>query len=122
MKIVKQIQPEMPSVDELIKMAKEAPEQLDKLQTRLSEDLVNKADPRYKARIEALHHRIQLERAQSTNAVDAMLSLTDMMQEKFWHLDKALQAFLNYDKDYFKAGTILKFPEHRPASLTCEQV
>ena len=83
-----------PSVDELIKMAKEDPEALDALQKRESQKIIDNAAPENKVKLEGIQFKVDMiKRKNKDKHTKTHLEVSDMMWEAFYEMNEGLQAF-----------------------------
>lgn len=89
-----------PSVDELIKMAKEDPEKLNALQKSESQKIIDKASPENKMKLEGLQFKINMiKRKNKNNQTKTMIELHEMMKESFNKLSEELKVFQDVEKN-----------------------
>ena len=84
---------ELPDFDELLLLAQQDPEALERLRCELVEDLIDNAgDDTLKRRLRALQCRIDLERQRCNSPMSACLRLSQMMHDSLLDLRDSLQA------------------------------
>jgi hypothetical protein len=80
----------LPEFDILVQMAKEQPDELEKLRTRLSNDVIDSAPDRIKQRLRGLQFQIDVKRKTSSNPLSACIHISTMMQESFGRMRSVL--------------------------------
>jgi len=83
----------LPKFDDLLVMAEQDPQALERLRSELVENLIAGAqDEVLKQRLRGLQFRIDLERERSTSPLSACVRLSQMMHESLLDLRDSLQA------------------------------
>jgi len=83
-----------PSVDELIKMAKENPEKLDALQKSESQKIIDRASPKNKVKLEGIQFKIDMiKRKNKDNNIKTAMALNHLMWESFEKMNEELKVF-----------------------------
>jgi len=83
----------LPKFDDLLAMAEQDPQALERLRSELVENLIAGAqDEILKQRLRGLQFRIDLERERSTSPLSACVRLSQMMHESLLDLRDSLQA------------------------------
>ncbi|HET8706584.1 MAG TPA: DUF3135 domain-containing protein, partial [Pseudomonadales bacterium] len=80
----------LPSFDELMNLAKNDPEGLEALRTRLVEDLITSAPTEYQRRLRGLQFQIDMERRRAHSPMAACIRISNMMHESLDRLREAL--------------------------------
>lgn len=89
-----------PSVDELIRMAKEDPEKLNELQKNESQKIIDRANPENKVKLEGIQFKIDMiKRKNKNNQTKTMLELNGLMKESYNKLAEELKVFQNLEQN-----------------------
>lgn len=89
-----------PSVDELIKMAKEDPEKLNALQKSESQKIIDRASPENKVKLEGIQFKIDMiKRKNKGNQTKTMIELNGIMKESFNKLSEELKVFQGLEQN-----------------------
>ena len=86
----------LPSVDELLKMAEHQPDELEKLRIMLCEQLIQGAPEEQRRKLRGLQFRIDMERRRAKTPLAACIAISDMMHKSFDELRNALQNTTRY--------------------------
>lgn len=81
---------QLPSVDELIKMAQDDPEGLELLRKKLCTQLINNAPKQYQRRLHGLQFQIDMTRQTANNELHSCIKISEMMLESYQKLQTAL--------------------------------
>lgn len=80
----------LPEVDDLIRLAKDDPEALEQLRSKLCRQLIENAPEKYQRRLNGLQFQIDMERRRSKNELHCCIKISEMMLESYQNLQKAL--------------------------------
>lgn len=87
-----------PTVDELIKMAKENPEMLDELQKKESQKIIDNSTPENKIKLEGIQFKVNMmKRKNKDKHMKSHLEMADMMWESFHEMNEKLQEYVKQD-------------------------
>ena len=81
---------DLPSFDTLAELAREKPDELERLRQRVTRDVISSAPRHMQDRLNGLQFQIDMERRRSSNAVGACVKLSSMMNESLGQLREAL--------------------------------
>lgn len=73
----------MPSFDELLVMANERPDQLEILRQNMIKEIISKARPQSRKRLEGLQFQIDAQRSIAKTSLAACVKLSSMMMDSF---------------------------------------
>lgn len=76
----------VPDYNELVEMAKNDPERLEKMRQQWIEELINSAPKHYQRRLRGLQFKIDMERRRSKSDLVACIRLSSMLHESFTEL------------------------------------
>lgn len=79
-----------PDFEELMKLAKENPAELERIRQKACEDIIQKAPEKYQRKLRGLQFKIDMEREKSKNALASCVNLSKMMHHSFGRLRDAL--------------------------------
>jgi hypothetical protein len=79
-----------PTIDELIRLSQENPEQLDALRQREIERIISSAAKHNQQRLRGLQFQIDCKRQVCKNPVSACVTLSEMMMDSLTRLNEAL--------------------------------
>ncbi|MCY0966825.1 DUF3135 domain-containing protein [Parathalassolituus penaei] len=77
---------QLPSFDELKKLAASNPEQLEKLRAQLIEDTISKAPEQYQRRLRGLQFQIDMERRRARTPMASCIRISKMMHDHLHQL------------------------------------
>lgn len=80
----------LPSFDTLVDIAKEDPEQLERLRDALTQQLIDNAPTHMHHRLNGLQFKIDLERERAGSALSACITISEMMHESLHRLKEIL--------------------------------
>ena len=80
----------LPSFDTLVDIAKEDPEQLERLRDALTQQLIDNAPTHMHHRLNGLQFKIDLERERASSALSACITISEMMHESLHRLKEIL--------------------------------
>ncbi|MCJ8312791.1 MAG: DUF3135 domain-containing protein [Saccharospirillaceae bacterium] len=80
------MQRDLPDFDTLMKMAINAPEQLDALRKEMAEEIINDAKPEHQQRLKGLQFTINLEIERSPNAYVSCMKISSLMHDSMLRL------------------------------------
>ena len=83
---------DLPCFDTLSELAREKPDELERLRQQITTDIINSAPSHMQDRLSGLQFQIDMERRRSSCAVSACLRISSMMNEA---LDELRQAISN---------------------------
>ena len=110
---------EMPSFDELARLAKEEPENFEALRQQLIEAAIGEAPEDKQRRLRGLQFQVDMERRRSRTPMAACLGISKMMHDSLFPLGQTLNAAAGEEPDPVislfaeeraTAATILSFP------------
>ena len=81
---------ELPSFDEMVKMAEEAPEALEQLRNEMCQSVIDSAPPDSQRKLRGLQFKIDMERRRAKTPMASCIRLSQMMHESFSELRDAL--------------------------------
>lgn len=81
---------ELPTFDELLRIAEESPEQLEVLRQELVEDAINNAPKSYERRLRGLQFQIDMERRRSKTPMAACIRISKMMHDHLYQLREVI--------------------------------
>jgi len=106
----------LPSVDELLRLAKENPEELERIRQAEIEALINSAPPEHQRRLKGLQFQIDCERQLHDTPMGACIAISRMMFESVNELQKSLNTFqsgefgaADFVKEKAPKATVLSF-------------
>lgn len=83
---------DLPDFDELVRLAKEDPEELERIRAEAVETLINKAPLESQRRLRGLQFQVDMERQKAKNPMDSCIRVSKMMHDSFNTLRDALNA------------------------------
>lgn len=95
---------QLPSFDQLLKMAKEDPEQLDQLQKEMCEELIRNAPADYQRKLRGTQFKIDMERRRARSPIASCKKISEMMQDSFSELRDALGEVQNIKTPQVKSA------------------
>ncbi len=81
----------LPDFDELVKLAKENPEELERIRQQACEELIEEAPEQFKRKLRGLQFKIDMERRRARTPMASCLKISEMMHDSFGQLRKALK-------------------------------
>ena len=81
---------DLPEFDKLREMAKQNPEQLEKLRAELCDQLIQEAPEEHRRRLRGLQFRIDMERQRAKSPMAACIAISGMMHDSFDRLRQVL--------------------------------
>ncbi len=101
----------LPSVDQLIQLAKDSPEELERLRQKHIEHLIDSAPKALQRRLRGLQFQIDSRRRLHDNPMGSCVTLSKMMLDSLSQLNSALHGSLDAPrKTESPAAAILPFP------------
>lgn len=101
----------LPSVDELIELAKRDPEGLENLRKQQIEQLITAAPEKLQNRLRGLQFQIDSRRRLHKSPMGACLMISDMMLDSLGRLNEALHGSITHTPPKeARAASVLKFP------------
>jgi hypothetical protein len=88
---------ELPSFDELVKLHKSSPDELEALRLSLIEEVILSAPEEKQARLRGLQFQIDAQRSMAKNPIDATVRISRMLQDSFVKLRAALEVVQGKD-------------------------
>lgn len=83
----------LPSFDEMVKLAKENPEELESIRKQMVDDVIESVDPEKRDGLRKIQSKINLIARGSKTPLDGATKIFNEMFESFKELDKYLQTF-----------------------------
>lgn len=80
----------LPSFDELMKLAQQDPEELEKMRQHWVEETIASAPEMFQRRLKGLQFQIDMERQKSKNSLSSCVRISQMMHEGLANLRDAL--------------------------------
>jgi len=81
---------DMPSFDELRKMAENNPEQLEQLRQQMVEEAINNAPESYQRRLRGLQFQVDMERRRAKNPMDSCIRISKMMHDHLYQMRETI--------------------------------
>lgn len=81
---------QLPSFDELKKLAETNPEQLEKLRQQLIENTISAAPEQYQRRMRGLQFQIDMERRRARNPMSSCIRISKMMHDHLYNLRQTI--------------------------------
>ena len=94
---------DMPNFDTLLELAKNNPDELDRLQYELTEELIQSAPARLHKRLRGLQFQVNAARSTSQTPLNACIRISRMMHESFEELREALNTLRDNNPVNFNA-------------------
>jgi hypothetical protein len=108
---------EMPSFDEMVRLAKTDPEALERIRLQLIEDTIADAPEACHRRLRGLQFQIDMERRRAGNPMGACVRISKMMHDSLYTLRQTLNSAIGEPVDAAletfepaKPATIVAFP------------
>jgi len=110
---------EMPSFDEMVRLAKDDPETLERIRLQLIEDTIAEAPESCHRRLRGLQFQIDMERRRAGNPMGACIRISKMMHDSLYTMRQTLNAaigeevdtdMLALDGDAVAPAQVLSFP------------
>lgn len=88
-----------PTVDELIRLAKEDPEELNRIQKKFSEDIINNASEEQKPRLKGIVFQLDMIKQKSKgNHIKSTIAISKLMWTSFYKMNDELKLFKEESK------------------------
>ncbi len=81
---------DLPEFDELMRLAKEDPEALERLRQEAIEDLISNAPEQHQRRLRGLQFQVDMERQKAKNPMDSCIKISRLMHDSFSKLRDTL--------------------------------
>lgn len=81
---------DLPEFDELMRLAKEDPEALERLRQEAIEDLISNAPEQHQRRLRGLQFQVDMERQRAKNPMDSCIKISRLMHDSFSKLRDTL--------------------------------
>lgn len=81
---------QLPDFDTLRTMANQDPEGLERLRTRLVDELIGNAAPEHRSRLQGLQFQVDMERRRAANPMAACIKISSMMRDSLLRLQQAI--------------------------------
>lgn len=105
------MQPELPSFEQLSRLASENPEQLEQLRSQHVESLIASAPEKYRRRLRGLQFQVDCARRKHRNPLAACIEISSMMYDSLHNLNKALTSpEQGYSSESKESADIISFP------------
>lgn len=108
---------EMPSFDEMVRLAKNDPEALERIRLQLIEETIAEAPESCHRRLRGLQFQIDMERRRAGNPMGACIRISKMMHDSLYTMRQTLNAAVGepVDEDLFnfepsESATVVAFP------------
>jgi hypothetical protein len=107
---------EMPTFDEMVRLAKTDPETLENIRRVLIEDLIADAPESYQRRLRGLQFQIDMERRKAGNPMGACVAISKMMHDSLFKLRETMNGFtgksefVEPEPSYNTSAEVLSFP------------
>jgi hypothetical protein len=86
---------QLPDVDDLIQMAQDDPEALERLREQLCAQVIANAPRQYQRRLNGLQFQINMERMRASNSLHSCIKISQMMMECYQELQLSLEEIQN---------------------------
>lgn len=86
---------ELPPFEELTRLAKEDPEELERLRQREVNKLIDQAPERLKKKLQGIQFKVDSQRRIAKNPMDSCIRISNLMKESFENLRVALNEASN---------------------------
>jgi len=108
---------QLPSFDDLMKMAQDNPEQLEELRQQLCDQVIASAPEVHRRRLRGLQFQIDMQRRRAKNPMAACMKISGMMHESFGELRDALNDLkdVRSGKAAIRKSIGVELPESAPA-------
>lgn len=104
---------ELPNFDQMMQMAKEDPQQLERVRQQAINDAINNASSGNQNQLRSLQHRIDRTIERASNPYQSMIEVSNMMHEKLSLLD----THLNRPEQLNRAKVVSLSRQSQPESL-----
>lgn len=81
---------ELPSFEELRKLAEQNPEQLEALRQQMVEETINSAPQQYQRRLRGLQFQVDMERRRARNPMDSCIRISKMMHDHLFQMRETI--------------------------------
>ena len=82
---------QLPDVDDLMQMAQDDPEALERLREQLCAQVIANAPRQYQRRLNGLQFQINMERMRANNSLHSCIKISQMMMESYQQLQLSLE-------------------------------
>jgi len=89
----------MPTFDEMVRLAKEDPETLERIRLKLIEETIAEAPDNCHRRLRGLQFQIDMERRRAGNPMGACLRISKMMHDSLYTMRQTLNAAIGESAD-----------------------
>ena len=93
---------QLPDVDDLIKMAQDDPDGLERLRHELCTQLIENAPEHYQRRLNGIQFQIDMTRRKSSNGLHSCIKISEMMLESYQKLQSTLAELSEHDYRQYK--------------------
>ena len=101
----------LPSIDQLIEIAKKDPEALEAIRQREVEAFISSAPQEMQRRLQGLQFQIDCRRRlHKDSAMGSCIAISQMMMDSLQHLNEALHGCISEDAESTPTSKILSFP------------
>ncbi len=112
----------LPDFEVLKRMAQENPEGLEALRHKLIGELLDRASPEQRRRLEGLQFRIDMERRLAANPLAATIKLSSMMRDSLLRLQQAVNNPDSLMTAPARNAAVLAFPQRDVRTATQDGV
>ena len=81
---------DLPEFEELMKLAKENPEELERIRKNAIEDLIQNAPEKHQRRLRGIQFQVDMEREKAKNPMDSCIRISRLMHDSFSKLRDTL--------------------------------
>jgi hypothetical protein len=89
----------MPSFDEMVRLAKNDPETLERIRLKLIEETIAEAPENCQRRLRGLQFQIDMERRRASNPMGACIKISKMMHDSLYTMRQTLNAAVGETAD-----------------------
>ena len=89
----------MPSFDEMVRLAKNDPETLERIRLKLIEETIAEAPENCHRRLRGLQFQIDMERRRASNPMSACVKISKMMHDSLYTMRQTLNAAVGQTTD-----------------------
>ncbi|MEC8909041.1 MULTISPECIES: DUF3135 domain-containing protein [Thalassolituus] len=89
----------MPSFDEMVRLAKNDPETLERIRLKLIEETIAEAPANCHRRLRGLQFQIDMERRRASNPMSACVKISKMMHDSLYTMRQTLNAAVGQTTD-----------------------
>lgn len=90
---------DLPSFDELVKVAAENPEKLDEIRKLATESLIESAPARCRRRLRGIQFQVDMELRRSQSPLDGCIRISNLMNDSLWQLNSTLNETIGVLED-----------------------